>query len=146
MTILTLALAFMGGFLVFYRDRPVEQKIPADNYINNQPTNAKQNWESKINEQGGVTATITPIDILSPSSEWKFDIEMNTHSVELKDPMLSTVLIDNEGKEYKPTSWNGPVEGHHMNGVLTFNQIVPTPKFITLKVKNAGDIIRSFTW
>ncbi len=146
MTILVLALAFLGGFLIFYRDRSsMEQEIPLDNKTNQQ-TNEKQNWESKTDERGGVTTTITPIDIFSPSSEWKFDIEMNTHSVELEDPMLSTVLIDNEGKEYKPTSWNGPVEGHHMNGVLTFNQIVPTPKSITLKFKNVDDVVRSFTW
>jgi len=78
----------------------MEQEIPLDNKTNQQ-TNEKQNWESKTDERGGVTTTITPIYIFSPSSEWKFDIEMNTHSVELKDPMSSTILVDDKGKEYK---------------------------------------------
>lgn len=138
--------AFLGGFLIFYQNRPVEQKTPAVNQANQQ-TSAKQKWESKIDDQSAVTVTVTPIDIFSQSKEWKFDIVMDTHSVELDQDMTkSAILIDDQGKEYKPIIWEGQVGGHHREGVLTFNQITPTPKSVELKIYGTGDVIRNFTW
>jgi hypothetical protein len=146
LTILTLALAFLGGFLFFYRGGPTKELIPIVNQANQQAT-TKQTWETKTEEQANVTVTVAPIDILSESKEWKFDIVMDTHSVELDQDMAKiAVLVDGQGKEYKPISWEGPVGGHHREGVLKFNQINPIPKSVELKISEIGGVSRSFNW
>lgn len=134
----------VGGFFVFFRDDFVEQKTTIVNQ--EQSTSTKSNWETKTVEQDDITVTIIPIDILSQSKEWKFDVVMNTHSTELQNPMESAVLVDDNGKEYKPIAWDGPTEGHHMNGILTFDQIIPIPKSVELKVSGIGDVVRNFVW
>ena len=143
--IILLVIVLLGGFFVFFRDDFVEQKTTIVNQEQSTST-TKSNWETKTDEQADVAVTITPIDILSQSKEWKFDVVMNTHSVELENPTKSIVLVDSQGKEYKSTNWDGPTEGHHMNGILTFNQIIPTPKSVELKVSGVDDVVRSFVW
>ena len=87
------------------------------------------------------------LELSTEASQWKFDIVMDTHSVELSQNMAkSAVLIDDHGKEYKPFNWEGPTGGHHREGVLIFNQITPTPESIKLKISGIGDVIRSFDW
>ncbi len=145
-TILTLALAFLGGFLFFYRGGSTKELAPIANQANQQTT-TKQTWETKTEEQADVTLVVTPLDLSPNSKEWKFDVGMNTHSVELDQDMTKiTVLVDGQGKEYKPISWEGPVGGHHREGVLIFNQITPIPKSVELKISSIGDVVRSFTW
>ena len=124
-----LATVLIGGFLIFYNPKP-------------------ESWESKTDNQAAVSITVTPIDISSQSKEWKFDIVMDTHSVELDQDMIeSAVLIDDQDKEYKPISWGGPSGGHHREGILVFNPIKPTPKYIELKIKNIGGVNeRLFKW
>jgi uncharacterized protein YxeA len=144
-TILSIV-AFVGGFLIFYQSRPARQNTPVINQTGQQANNS-QKWETKTDDQVNVTVVVTPTDLSPQSIEWKFDIGMNTHSVELdQDMMKSVVLIDDQGKEYRPLKWEGPVGGHHREGVLTFNRIMPTPKSIELKVSGIGDVVRSFTW
>ncbi|KKT95008.1 MAG: hypothetical protein UW97_C0030G0004 [Parcubacteria group bacterium GW2011_GWA2_45_15] len=141
-TILSLV-AFMGGFLIFYNLKTV----PSPTQNNSDVLNTPQKLESKVDDQASVTVTVTPIDILSGSKEWKFDVVMDTHSVELdQDLIKTTVLIDDQGKEYKPISWEGPVGGHHREGVLTFSQIIPPPQSVELKISGIGDVVRSFVW
>ena len=136
--------AFVLGFLIFYFHFP--------GFIFNQGRESsssqavQQKWEARTDDQGSVTVTVTPIDLSPQAKEWTFDIAMSTHSIELQSPATSTVLIDDQGKEYKPLSWNGPTEGHHMNGILTFSVIMPLPKSIELKISSPGDAVRSFMW
>ncbi len=138
--------AFLGGFLIFHQNRSAEQKAPTTNQASQQ-TNTKQKLESKIDDQASVTVTVTPVDISSQSKEWKFDVVMDTHSVELDQDLLKIiVLVDDQGKEYIPINWEGPVGGHHREGIITFNQITSTSKSIELKVSGVGDVVRSFTW
>src|SRR3989344_286883 len=148
LTILTLALAFLGGFLFFYRGGPAKQVVPVANQTNQQTT-TKQNWETKTDEQASVTVTVTPTDISLQSKEWKFDVVLNTHSVELDQDMTKiAVLVDGQGKEYKPLSWNGSEPGgHNREGVLIWNAIEPTPKSVEIKIKDISEIPeRSFKW
>ncbi len=139
--------AFILGFLIFYHNRPAEQNTSTI-ITANQQTGTKQNWESKTDNQLAVTVSVAPIDILSEVKEWKFDIVMDTHSVELDhDLMKSAILIDDQGKEYKPIHWEGSAGGHHREGVLIFNKITPAPKSVELKIKNVGGVSeRLFTW
>lgn len=145
MTILSV-LAFVGGFLIFYQSRPAVEKTPATPETSQQTDNS-QKWETKTDEQANVTVVVTPLNLSSQSAEWKFDIGMNTHSVELDQDMTkSAVLIDDQGKEYKPTNWEGPVGGHHREGVLTFSRVTPIPKSVELKISDIGGVVRTFSW
>jgi hypothetical protein len=118
-------------------------------FIQQEALNTAQKWESKIDEQSAVTITVTPIDISPESKEWKFNVVMSTHSVELDQDMTdSSVLIDDQGKEHEPLTWEGlGPGGHHREGTLTFNVIEPLPKYVELKIKNIGGAVeRSFRW
>lgn len=111
--------------------------------------NSASAYETKTDSQAEVNVTVTPLDLKTDSAQWKFDVGFNTHSVELnKDPSQVSVLIDDQGKQYKPVSWQGPGPGgHHLEGVLIFNPISPLPKSVTLKILDiAGVSSRDFTW
>ena len=134
------------GFSILYFSVSTEQKTSAINQANQQ-TNMKQNWESKIDEQVNVTITVTPVDFSPQSKQWKFNIVMDTHSIELDQDMTKVaILIDDQGKEYKAINWEGPSGGHHREGALIFSQIIPIPKSIELKISGIGGVVRSFLW
>lgn len=144
--IILLVVVLIGGFFIFYRGGPAKQVTPVTNQAEEQ-TDTNQPWETKTEEQASVTVVVTPIDLSLNSKEWKFDVGINTHSVELDQDMTKiSVLIDDQGKEYKPLGWEGPTGGHHREGVLTFNQIIPAPKSLVLKISGIGDVVRSFSW
>ena len=142
-TISIIALAFIGSFLVFYNPKP-SSPPPRENPS---VSGTEQTWETKTDDQANVTVTITPLDLLPQSSEWKFDVGMNTHSVELDQDMTKiAVLIDDQGNEYMPTKWDGPVGGHHREGTLSFSAITPIPKSVELKITGIADTVRTFVW
>lgn len=142
-TIFVLALAFIGGFLVFYNPKSASEPTQENSPV----SDTQQKWESKVDDQASVTVTVTPTLLSEESREWKFDVVMDTHSVELDQDMTKVaILIDEQGKEYRALSWEGPTGGHHREGVLTFSKIMPVPKSIELKISNIGDVVRSFTW
>lgn len=144
-TILSIV-AFLVGFLIFYQSRPTGQNTPAANQTGQQVNNSEK-WETKTDDQASVTVVVTPLNLSPQSTDWKFDIGMNTHSVELdQDMMKSVILVDDQSKEYKPIRWEGPAGGHHREGVLTFSPITPTPKSIELKVSDIGGVVRTFSW
>lgn len=134
--IILLAVVILGGFLIFYQSR-----------LTNQQIGSSQEWATKIDDQESVTVVITPLDLSAQSSEWKFDIGMNTHSVELDQDMTKVVtLTDDRGSEYTPLRWEGPVGGHHREGVLIFSKVATAPKSVELKIAGIGGVIRSFIW
>lgn len=137
-------LAFIGGFFIFYQIRLVQEQITADS----QQTSATQKWETKTEEQASVTVVVTPLDLSSQSAEWKFDITLSTHSVELDQDMIEVaILTDDSGKEHSPARWEGtPAGGHHREGVLVFSPITPTPKSVELKIIGIADVIRILKW
>lgn len=142
-TIFILALAFIGGFLVFYNPKPASSPTQS----NSDAPSTLQKWESKIDEQASVTVTVTPTLLSEESEEWKFDVVMDTHSVELDQDMTKiAILVDEQGKEYKALNWEGPTGGHHREGIITFNKITPAPKSVELKISDIGGVVRSFTW
>lgn len=105
-------------------------------------------WETKTDDQADVTVTVTPRVLSLQSRGWKFDIILNTHSVELDQDMLSVVvLVDDAGTEYKPGRFEGAGPGgHHREGILAFESIMPPPQHVTLKVRNIGNVERTFSW
>lgn len=142
-----LAFAFIGGFLIFYNPKTVSNlSNPTQN--NSNISNTPQIWESKIDEQSAVIVTVTPIDILPQSKEWKFNVVMDTHSIELDQDMVKVaVLVDDSGKEYSPNRWQGaPPGGHHREGLLIFTSITPYPQHLKLKIKDIDGAQRMFSW
>ncbi len=109
--------------------------------------NNKNNLETIESTDGPVSVVVTPLDL--GSQNWNFEISLDTHSGAL-DTNLAAVseLVDDQGKLYKPTSWDGPPpEGHHIKGILKFNPISPKPNSIELRIKNIGGVgQRSFKW
>ena len=123
------------------------QKGGSDSVISPTSTSATGIWETKTDEQASVTVVVTPIDISPQSAAWKFEVVMDTHSVELDQDLIKiTVLVDNQGKEYQPISWEGPVGGHHREGILFFNPITSNSKSLELRVSGIGGVVRNFSW
>jgi len=148
----TIALLIIAGtvgiilFFVFGSDRTA----PAPN-TPAQPTSqetAGTEYESKVDSQGIVSVTVTPIQLSADASEWKFTVVLDTHSGSLDEDMLtSATLVDDNGNKYRPTGWDGaPPGGHHREGVLTFILGKPAPRSVTLKIQNVGVPVRNFTW
>ncbi len=112
-----------------------------------QQEQSNQKLETKTDEQGGVSVAVTPTDISAESKEWQFAIVMNTHSIELDQDLVKlAVLIDDQGKEYKPARWEGPTGGHHREGTLVFEPVAPAPQSIELKINGIAGAARVFTW
>ena len=130
----------------------VREKAGSDDGENGQPVGTVQtNWETRVDDQESVAVAVTPllIDLSSRATEWKFDVSMNTHSVELnQDMMKSAVLFDDQGNEYPVLKWEGSEPGgHHREGILIFDPVKPSPLSITLLLKSIGGVPeRSFTW
>ena len=145
-----LLLVFIVGLAILLGNSPKQEilDIPASNQLPEVVNVAQGKLETKIDEQASVVVSVTPTNISSQAGEWKFDVIMDTHSVELDQDMTKiSVLIDDQGKEYKPLRWEGAeAGGHHREGTIIFKQIVPIPKFVEIRISDIGDVKRSFLW
>jgi len=97
---------------------------------------------------GGVTVTAT---YLNPRSdeEARFDVAMNTHSVDLDgyDLKALSLLRDETGKEQKPLRVENEGSGHHRRTTLVFPKPSTKAKRLELVIKDiAGVKARSFRW
>ncbi|OHA93483.1 MAG: hypothetical protein A3H52_02195 [Candidatus Zambryskibacteria bacterium RIFCSPLOWO2_02_FULL_39_26] len=138
--LLLAVIAVIGALLLFISNdikHPVlEQKVPV------------KKWESKLNAEGAVVIEITPIKLSPKDREWKFEVVLNTHSVELDQDMAAiSKLLDDKGNQYDLLYWQGdPPGGHHREVMLTFKPIIPTPKYIELRILNVDVLVRSYVW
>lgn len=110
-------------------------------------TQNQSGLDTKESNDGPVSVAVTPRSLEGAS--WNFNITLNTHSEELSEDLVAvSELIDDQGKSYKPTAWEGaPPGGHHREGILKFNPVSPKPKSIELKIKNVGGVSeRRFKW
>lgn len=97
---------------------------------------------------GGVTVTAT---YLNPRSdeEARFDVAMNTHSVDLDgyDLKALSLLRDDAGKEQKALRVENEGSGHHRRTTLVFPKPSTKAKRLELVIKDiAGVKARSFSW
>ena len=142
--LICVAVVFLG-YVLFFANQDGDENS-AENI--NREQAAKGSFETKTDEQGQVSVKVTP-QILTDSTQWKFDVVFDTHSVDLNQDLVQiAILADDRGNEYQPTAWEGPGPGgHHRAGVLIFNPIKPSPRYIELKIRNLGGVIeRSFRW
>ncbi len=100
-------------------------------------------------DRSSVTVKVTPLEIGEDAERWEFMVAFDTHSVDLDhDPTLISILVDDAGNIHRPTGWEGPGPGgHHREGVLFFEPMVPLPGSIELRINGVGDDSeRSFKW
>ena len=104
---------------------------------------------ARTSSEQGVTVTVTPGSFAPDAKTWNFEIVLDTHSQDLGDDLVkSAVLVDGEGRQYKPTAWEGAAPGgHHREGVLRFNPVSPPPQAIELQIRRPGETrTRVFRW
>src|SRR3989304_8194110 len=107
------------------------------------------NLSPQTNSRGNVTVQVKPPNISKASKIWAFEVDLETHTVELnQDLVKNSVILDDQGKRYYPVAWEGdPPGGHHRKGVLKFEAIFPIPKLVLLKINQIGDTQeRVFKW
>lgn len=154
--LLKYAIMVAGVFLIVFlvikfnaRDKKFSPLIESDQKVREIEEVKQINLESKTNSEGLVSVIVSPKNVSDVAEEWEFEIMLDTHSVELSDNLTqNSVLLNDNDKEYAPTSWDGdPAGGHHRKGVLKFAAINPLPRSITLKIRNIGDVAeRNFSW
>jgi len=124
-----------------------KQKIPK--ITSSKPTvQTTKNPDSKVNEGGNVTVTVKP-KALKIGEKPVFEINFETHLVDLSfDVTKISLLVDDQGKTYTQSVWAGsPPGGHHREGTLTFDTVLPKTKFVELTLKDvAGVTERKFKW
>lgn len=137
------ALSLVYLSFVVYRNANEKYQKSTD-----EPLSVLNQYETKTDTQGSVTIDVTPR--ISPEErQWKFEVVLDTHSVELdQDPLQIVTLIDDRMNIFKPIAWEGSGPGgHHREGILVFESVVPAPKYIEVKVKDIGNIPeRLFKW
>jgi hypothetical protein len=99
-------------------------------------------------EGGNVTVKVTPM-VLMLGKPLEFEIAMETHSADLTNDMLKTVVLHDEaGRAYLPMAWNqSSSDGHSREGKLTFATLSTNSKSMLLVLSNIGGVAeRVFVW
>ncbi len=109
---------------------------------------ARESGLTRIRSAGGVTVKVT---YLNPQSgeETRFDVSLDTHSVNLDayDLKALSVLREGAGKEHKPSRVDNKGSGHHRQVILVFDRPASKSKQLKLVIKEiAGVKERSFSW
>lgn len=107
---------------------------------------------TRTSDERSVKVEVTPLNRSAGADTLDFRVVLDTHSVELDyDLAKIAVLRDDRGNAYRPSSWQGPAGGHHVDGVLHFVQareiMSPRPAYLELQIEGvAGVPRRSFRW
>ena len=144
----TIGIAVVVLLIFLYAGR-YQNSRPNDNQDPGQTQKNQIEWQVKNDEQGSVSITVTPQVFEEESGQWKFNIILDTHSVELDQDLLEVAtLVDEKGNIYKPLVWDGSAPGgHHREGVLIFPAINPLPSYVKLILKDIDGIPeRTFEW
>jgi len=104
--------------------------------------------------QGAVEVVVKPLDLGKTSQQLKFEVSLNTHSVDLSmDLTALATLTTDTGLTVQALAWDAPKGGHHASGTLTFpvstadgKEILDGASKLTLVIKNVDAPERSFTW
>lgn len=108
---------------------------------------------SRTDGQGAVTVKITPLNLDNPGDTLKFDVAMDTHSVDLSmDLATLATLTTDTGLTIQPAKWEAPGGGHHADGTLSFpamkdgKPILNGAIELTLTISGIDNTTRKFTW
>lgn len=111
-------------------------------------TQSLSKFASQENNEGNVVVVVTPVD-LETGKNPKFEIQFNTHSVDLSfDVSQIVTLTDDKENIFDQSVWSGsPLGGHHRSGTLIFQKTLQKTKFVELIIKDvAGIPERKFNW
>lgn len=111
--------------------------------------NAAAQPATQKHSANGVTVAVTPVELTAGAKVWSFKVVLDTHSQDLSDDLVTAaVLVDAQGREAKPTAWDGAAPGgHHRSGVLTFAAFEPSPQSVELRIARPGEAkARTFRW
>ena len=145
-----IVLAAVVGGIIWYR-------MPSQTATAVQPVRAVVNATSaqatqtdglsvRENSDGDVTVSITPVIISESASTWKFDIAINTHTVDMSafNPQTQIVLQDGTGNNVTPSNIATEGSGHHQTLKVSFPKVVSPWKLIVRDL--AGIPAREFLW
>jgi len=101
---------------------------------------------AKIDDQAGLSIKVSSLDF-SFDKPARFKIILNTHQGDLDfDLREQSILVDDQGREYKPIEWQGGRGGHHLSGALIF-PIIKETSSLRFIISNVYDIEkREFLW
>ena len=101
----------------------------------------------RSSDAGGVRVAVKPKSLSGP--DWEFEVVMDTHSKPLDDDLSKiAVLVDDAGRRYTPSAWQGDKPGgHHRKGVLLFTAPSAQIKSFELQIQGlAGTSKRTLQW
>lgn len=106
-----------------------------------------QAWAHPLKtSDAGVEISVTPVDTGS-AKEWKFEVSMNTHSVDLDfDLALYSTLLNDRGTVASGALWQGSDGGHHVTGILSFGSWAVDTLSLTLIIDAPGLKKRTYAW
>lgn len=129
--------------------------IPTPEVVESVPAAAEE-WDGQVmllDEQGAVTVEVIPLNLTNPGETLDFQVSMNTHSVDLSMNLAEvSALTTNTNLGVIGVSWDGPLGGHHVAGVLKFPATVDGKSLLdgatrlTLTIGNVDSVERTFTW
>ena len=95
-------------------------------------------------ETGNAQIDLTPTGF--ENGQFKFDVKVNTHSVELSQYDLARITtLEYDGKKIYPMSCP-KLEGHHSSGIILFNVGQHLSKFKITIVGMPSEEERTFEW
>ncbi|MCL4798894.1 MAG: hypothetical protein KJ025_04860 [Burkholderiales bacterium] len=102
----------------------------------------------QTSHERGVTVRVKPVDLAPAAKAWKFEVVLETHSVDLSDDLARAATLAVAGTQHAPIGWDGdPPGGHHRKGVLRFAPVAPAPEALELRIQRPGEgAPRSFRW
>ena len=109
--------------------------------------------QPRLDEQGAVSVEITPLNLNNAWKSIDFQVDMNTHSVDLSmDLAALATLTTDTGQIVQASLWDASLGGHHVGGKLSFpgsaetGSVLEGAKKITLTLLNVDTPERVFVW
>lgn len=103
--------------------------------------------------QGAIEILVTPLNFQAPGTELRFEVSLDTHSVDLNYDLAGLAVLKTDTGLILPASlWDAPQGGHHVAGTLSFALSVEqasrlqSANQITLEVRDLGVPLRSLVW
>ncbi len=130
-----------------------DQTDPQPVSVSTEPSQADTGDLTRTDQQGAITASVTPLNLDNPSDQLEFDVTLETHSIDLSmDLATLATLTTDTGVTVQATLWDAPRGGHHVEGKLVFpatkdgKSILDGAGKLTLTITNVDAPSRVFEW
>lgn len=134
-TVLTFVMLAATGVLIFVALNPQKTGSQSGN---------NPELESITQKAGEIEVTVTPIQT---GKSVNFEIQLETHSVELTYEMEKITTLKTKTGLVKPVRWEGDLPGgHHRKGALVFPDISGKPEDFVLIIENIDGKTLEYRW